>query len=154
MAIINYPARLSGRNPWQEIIKMKSDMERLFSGVTASGVTRYSDPTSGVFPALNVLEDGDKILIEAELPGIKPEDLDISVMGNTVTLMGERKPDGAESAGYHRKERQSGKFHKALTLPYEIDPEKVEAHCQDGVLSLTLPKAEHAKPIKIQIAGK
>lgn len=153
MALIRYHAQSNWMNPFQEMVKMKRDMERLFSSFTAGGAASSFNLASGVFPALNVSEKEDCLYMEAELPGMKAEDLDISVMKNTITLKGERKPDGAGNGSYHRRERQAGTFHKALTLPYEIDPDKVEAHFEDGVLRLTLPKAEHAKPKRIQIAA-
>ncbi len=153
MAVVRYPSMSNWMNPMAEMMRMKRDMERLFSGFTGKGWASAFEPGSGVFPALNVNEDGEKVYVEAELPGIKAEDLDISVVGNTLTLKGERKPDAVENVSYHRRERQTGKFHKALTLPFDVDADRVEAHCKDGVLKLTLPKAEHAKPKKIAING-
>ena len=123
-------------------------MDRVFAGL-AGRAPLAAD--SGVFPALNVIEDSEKILVEAELPGVKPEDIEISVEGRTLSIRGERKREEVGNVSYHRRERAAGIFQKALTLPVEINPEAVEAKCEHGVLKLVLPKAEHAKPRKIPV---
>lgn len=123
-------------------------MDRLFSELTGRGLIGLG---SGVFPAVNVSHDGDNIYVQAELPGLRAEDLDISVEGSTLTLRGERKPDAAENVNYHRRERRAGKFHKAISLPDEVNADAVTAEYKDGVLRLVLPKAEHAKPKKIAV---
>jgi HSP20 family protein len=130
---------------------MRREMDRLFGSFWGG-----ASPTSGsgVFPAFNVREDGEKYYVEAEIPGIKPEDIDIAVEGNTLTIRGERKSDGMENAGYHRRERKAGKFQKALTLPAEVNGEAVGAEYKEGVLRVVLPKAEHAKPKKITVKSE
>ncbi|NSW85160.1 MAG: Hsp20/alpha crystallin family protein [Syntrophobacteraceae bacterium] len=148
MAVIRYRNPFGFPNPFQELARVQREMDRLFSQIMGRGP---GVAASGVFPALNVTEDADRITVTAELPGIKAEDLDISVVGKTLTLRGERKPDVAENVSYHRRERMAGKFQKAMTLPYEVNAEGVEAECKNGVLKLVLPKAEHAKPRKISI---
>ncbi len=148
MAVIRYPGFFDRQSPFQEMQRLRREMDQLFSDLMG----RSGPPmSSGVYPALNVTEDGDKILVQAELPGINPEDLTISIEGKTLTLRGERKPDAVENVSYHRRERRAGKFHKALTLPYEINADAVEAECKNGLLKLVLPKAEHAKPKKISV---
>lgn len=151
MAIIRIPGFTGFRDPLSEVTRLKKEMDRLFAGFAGSG--SYT-ATSGVFPAVNIGEDGDKIFIQAELPGTRRDDLDISIEGATVTLSGERKTDGAGNVGYHRRERRSGTFRKAITLPYEVNAEGVEAAFKDGVLRMVLPKAEHAKPKKIAIKAQ
>lgn len=148
MAIIRYPGLLGSSSPFQEVARLKREMERIFSdlGGSPAHVAR-----SGVFPPLNVREEGDTYYVEAEVPGIKPENIDIAVEGNTLTLRGERFPDAAENVSYHRQERRAGRFQKALTLPTDVNPDGIRAECKDGVLKLALPKAEHAKPRKIEI---
>lgn len=153
MAIIRYPNWL-----WPDVNtvvddfeKARRQMDRLLSAFTGAG----SAPTvSGVFPPLVVKEDGDKICVEAEIPGIKSEDLDISVVGRTLTLSGERKPDETEDVNFHRRERKWGSFRKALTLPEDVSPEAIQAECKNGVLKIVLPKAESAKPRKITIKSE
>ena len=90
--------------------------------------------------------------IEALVPGVEPKDIDLSVVRNTVTISGERKPF-AEKEGQivHRSELGSGKFSRTLELPTEVNPDKVSAVCKDGIMQVTLAKAEHAKPKKIEI---
>jgi HSP20 family protein len=94
------------------------------------------------------------IYVEAEIPGIKAEDLDISVVGRTLTLSGERKPEEAQDVNYHRRERKWGSFRKALTLPEDVNADAILAECKNGVLKITLPKAENVKPRKITIKGE
>jgi HSP20 family protein len=126
-------------------------MDRLLSVFTGGA---SSPASSGVFPPLVVTEDVDTIYVEAEIPGIKAEDLDISVVGRTLTLSGERKPEDAQDVNYHRRERKWGSFRKALTLPEDVNAEAVRAECKDGVLKLVLPKPEHVKPRKISIKSE
>jgi HSP20 family protein len=149
MAIIRYPGLYgSSANALQEMARMRTEMDRLFSGLVG---TSTSAGVSGVFPALNVREDSDKYYVEAEVPGIKPEDIHVAVEGNTLSIGGERKLNGMENVSYHRRERRAGKFKKAISLPMEVNAEAVSAECKDGVLRLVLPKAEAAKPKKITI---
>jgi HSP20 family protein len=126
-------------------------MDRLLSVFTGGASTPAS---SGVFPPLIVAEDGDAIYVEAEITGIKAEDMDISVVGRTLTLSGERKPEETQDVCYHRRERKWGSFRKALTLPDDVNPDAIQAECKNGMLKLVLPKAEHVKPRKITIKGK
>jgi HSP20 family protein len=91
------------------------------------------------------------VLVEAELPGVKDEDLEISVTGNELLLKGRRPDIEEKNVAFHRRERSAGDFERVLRLPAEIDAQKVEASLADGVLLLTLPKAEAAKPKKITV---
>lgn len=104
------------------------------------------------FPALNIWDEGEAIHVEAELPGLKLEDLEITLLGNELTLSGEYRHSASENTTYHRRERNVGSFNRVLQLPSEVNAEKVEAKLTAGVLSLTLPKAEAAKPHKINVA--
>jgi len=151
MAIIRYPTLADFTNPFREMDRLKREMDRIFADVMGRGPGALG---SGVFPALNVYEVSDKIVVQAELPGFKGEDIEISVERETLSLRGERKAEEMENVSYHRRERRTGRFQKSLTLPYEINVDGVEAHFKDGVLKLTLPKAEHAKPKKISIKAQ
>jgi HSP20 family protein len=107
---------------------------------------------AGVFPPMNVSQDEDNFYLRAEVPGIKPNELSISVMRNRLSLAGKReirKED--ELVSYHRKERAEGSFNRTLTLPMEVEAERVEAKYADGILTVTLPKAEEAKPRQIAV---
>lgn len=151
MAIIRYPTFADFTNPFREMDRLKRDMDRIFADVMGRGPGAFG---SGVFPALNVHEASDKIIVQAELPGFNAEDIEISVERETLSLRGERKAEEMEDVSYHRRERRTGRFQKSLTLPYEINVDGVEAHFKDGVLKLTLPKAEHVKPKKISIRAQ
>lgn len=113
--------------------------------------TPFSASALGVFPAVNVWEDTDRVFAEAELPGLALSDLEIFVVGNELTIKGRRGAQDDRKVSYHRRERGTGEFARVLTLPTAVNPEKVEAAFKDGVLTITLPKAEEAKPRKIQI---
>lgn len=136
-------------SPFDELDRMRRQMEMLSEGL-ARGVWR--EPSAGVFPLMNVTEDKDKYYVRAELPGIKANELDISVTGDTLSISGERKiPAENEKAQYHRREREAGSFSRIVNLPTQVDTGKVEAHCTDGVLTVVLPKAEAAKPKQITV---
>ena len=107
------------------------------------------------FPALNVWEESDNLFVEAELPGMQPADIEILVTGgDQLTLKGERKAVEVEKAAWHRQERGFGKFVRTLQLPYQVDPEKVEAKFENGVLNIRLSKHEAAKARKITVKGE
>jgi HSP20 family protein len=106
---------------------------------------------SGSYPPMNVFRKGDDLIIITEVPGIKKSDLNVQVKGNTVRLAGTKSVSYPEKAGVHRRERLSGRFDRALTLPVEIDANGVKAECRDGVLALFLPRAAHEKPKSIPV---
>ena len=136
-------------SPFDELSRMRRDMERLTEGITR-GFTRGS--SAGVFPLMNLTEDGDAYYIRAELPGMKADEIELSVTGDGITISGERKIATEDSnAKYHRRERESGKFNRILNLPGPIDVEKVNASNVNGVLTIKLPKSESAKPRQINI---
>lgn len=106
----------------------------------------------GVFPATNLYETGDTYVLTAELPGVVPSDIEVSIEGTTVTIRGERKIDYADSGtNIHRLERQSGGFRRAFELPLAVDPDHVEALHKNGVLMLRLPKAPEHQPRQIAV---
>jgi HSP20 family protein len=137
------------RTPFDELDRMRQEMDRLSEAFTGRRAGRLS---AGVFPLVNLTEDAESYYIRAELPGIKADDLDIQVTGNSVSLAGERKI-AAEGDGvkYHRREREGGTFSRMMTLPGDIDAEKVEADLVNGVLTLKIAKAEAAKPKQITV---
>lgn len=103
------------------------------------------------FPAVNVWEDAERYYAEAELPGFKIEDLDLSVVGNTLTIKGERRMETPEGGVWHRRERMSGAFTRTLDFAGPVEADKAEAAMTHGVLTVSLPKAEALKPRKIQV---
>jgi len=137
------------RSSFDELERLRGQMNRLFEGLSGQP---FTVPTAGVFPLMNLTEDSDNFYIRAELPGIKAKDLDISVTGDSLSIAGERKlaPEN-ETAKYHRREREAGKFNRVLNLPKQIDTAKVEAKTNDGILTIIMPKAEATKPKQISV---
>jgi len=110
---------------------------------------------AATFPAVNVWEEGDNVHAEAELPGVKSDQIEVYVTdGNQLTLQGERKPETPEGGLWHRQERGFGKFSRTLTLPFAVDADKVEAKFENGVLHVVLPKTPEAKPRKIEVRAQ
>ncbi len=133
---------------YSELSNMRRQMDRLWEGL--SGGPQTASP--GVFPLINVTEDSDAYRIRAELPGIKADELDITVTGKSLAIAGERKiPEETNGAKYHRREREAGSFRRMVSLPGPISAEKVEATCTNGILTVVLPKAEEAKPRQIAV---
>lgn len=106
---------------------------------------------SRTMPALNVWEDDANLYAELEVPGMNMDDLELTVMGNELSVRGQRKPFEQEGVTYHRRERETGNFSRVVRLPVEIDADRVEASLRHGVLTITLPKAETARPRKIEV---
>jgi HSP20 family protein len=128
---------------------MRRQMERLFETYSDRPLGRAG---AGVFPAVNITEDAEAYYVSAELPGVNSADLDLSVTANQMTLSGERKiSEEAADARYHRREREAGRFSRAVALPGDIEPDHVKAKMVDGVLTVTIAKAEKAKPRQISI---
>ena len=137
------------RSPFEELDRMRRQMDLLSEGISRGA---WREPAAGVFPLMNVTEDKNNYYVRAELPGFNGDDLDISVTGDTLSIAGERKiPPEDEKATYHRREREAGRFSRIVTLPAQVDTGKVEAGCTNGVLQVTLPKAEAAKPKQIAV---
>ena len=109
-------------------------------------------PGPAEYPAVNVWHDADGAMVTADLPGVAPENLDISVVHNTLTLRGARtQPELKEGEAYHRQERWYGRFVRSLELPFRVASDQVEAGFHDGVLSIRVPRAEEDKPKKIAV---
>jgi HSP20 family protein len=124
-------------------------------GTPAAEPDRGSQFLEGWFPAVDVYEDKDNLLVRAELPGMKKEDIEISLHEGFLTLSGERKGEAKqEGSETYRSERWLGRFHRTLNLPCAVVPDKIKATYADGILTVTLPKAEEAKPKQIEISVK
>jgi len=133
--------------------RLRGEMDRLFSDLfNPVHRTHGGGLWETEYPALNVWEDEGSFYAEAELPGYKLSDLEITVVKNELTLKGERQLPEDENRTYHRRERPQGAFSRVLYLPAEVNADKVEATFSDGVLHLQLPKAEAAKPRKIPVS--
>jgi len=136
-------------NGFAPLVRLQDEMNRLFEGFF-DDMPAQRGYAAG-YPGINLWEDGDNAYIEAELPGASMEDIEVLVTGNQLTINGERKIADPSNATYHRRERGTGKFSRTMTLPWEINAEKVQAKLVDGVLTMTLPKAESAKPKKVKL---
>ena len=138
------------RDQFNELERMRRRMDRLFGEFSA--LPSY-EPKAGVFPLVNITEDKDHFYIRAELPGVESKELDIQATANNISITGERKiAVEGEGVKYHRREREAGKFSRMIGLPSDVDTEKVSAELINGVLTLTVPKAEAAKPRQISVS--
>lgn len=129
----------------REVERLRSEIERVFQGDTNSRLSAY--------PALNVYSTPERLVITAELPGLTVEDIDLSVVGSTLTIKGKRESQAANGT-FLRRERYDGSFVRSLDLPYSVETSQVKAVLENGVLCISLPRAEADKPRKIQISGK
>jgi HSP20 family protein len=136
--------------PFKELVTLRDDMDRFFNSFFGRSL---GDNYEGVWaPVVDIEEDKDTFIVKAELPGMKKEDIKISVRGNILSLVGERKYGSEEkNKTYHRIERAYGKFVRTITLPTEVESDKVKAAYQDGILTITLPKPETMKPKEVEI---
>jgi len=126
-------------------------LQEALDAFKTSGWLQSSVSGSGSYPPLNVFRRGDDFVLISEVPGIDKSDLDVQVKGRTIRLSGAKTIKYPEKASLHRRERLTGRFDRSLTLPVEIDPEGVKAECRDGILALSLPRADRDKPRSIKI---
>lgn len=147
-------------DPWGELEDMErrmGDWMRLPTRAWRRPLTWWRAPVREVawLPPVEVYEKGDDVMVRAELPGMKKEDIDISVLGDTLTISGERKSQSeVKDEDYYRCEMNYGTFSRSVALPAAVDANKVEASYDNGVLEVKLPKAEEAKPKKIEVKVK
>jgi HSP20 family protein len=148
-------SRWQSFNPvWNQLNQFQSEMNQLVDRWGGDG-GRFLHNLVGAYPPVNVWEDTDAVHVEAELPGLNLNDLEVHVTaGNQLTIKGERKQQLPEKSVRHREERASGAFTRVLTLPFPVDADKVEARFENGVLQVTLPKHEAAKPRKITVKSE
>jgi HSP20 family protein len=141
------------RGNFPQFRELRDEVDRLFSNLaahpTVAGATRFV--TGREYPSVNLWEDNDNVYAECELPGVRSEDLDVSVIGNELTIKGRRADSSESQATYHRRERGVGMFSRTLKLPSEIAVDQVQANLREGVLLVSMPKAESAKPRKVQV---
>jgi len=138
--------RVYAPNMLREMSRLQNQMNRLFEGYNTARRPAAS------YPAMNVWANQDGLLVTTEVPGVNPEDIDVSVVGDTLTLSGERRPDEmTENGRYHRQERGYGRFVRTLQLPFPVKVDGIEAAFRSGVLSISLPRAEEDKPRKITV---
>jgi HSP20 family protein len=142
------PWSVAWNTPPNTFGQMRRDMESLLERLT--GVTGEGS-TAGVFPPMNVSEDPDHYYVRALIPGVDAAKLDVSVVHQTIAVSGTRQTLGEQGASYHRKERAEGAFSRSVTLPESFDGARVDARYADGILTLTLPKHEAAKPRRVTV---
>lgn len=143
-------------NLFREMDQLHRDIDSLFNGYNQGRLLGPAfEPGLGLrqYPKINLRDDAENVYVEALLPGIDPDNLEMNILGNTLTLAGEREflPASGEKRTWHRRERGSGKFMRTIELPVEIIDDKVKAEYQNGLLRITLPKAAEAKPKKISV---
>lgn len=141
---------------FSELERLRREMDRVFQGA-AGGLPRALSFLPGAaarqYPRVNLAEAGESYLLEALAPGVDPASLEVTVKGDTLTISGEKKaPEGVRAEAFHRTERSAGRFTRSVELPGEIDADKVKAAYADGIIQITLPKAEKARPKRVEIA--
>ncbi len=148
-----------GFNVFRELDDIRREFDQVLNRMGASSgkekwpLSFLPGVAARQYPRINLSEDQDHLYVEALAPGIDPQQLNVSVTGNTLTLSGEKKHvnGNIKPEAYHRSERATGKFVRSIELPAAVDANKVEASYQQGILYITLPKAEEAKPRSIEV---
>jgi len=143
-----WPSRPAFEDTFADFEQLRREMHRLLDNPARAD----GEVGAGVFPPINVTQDADNFYVRAEVPGIKASELSISAVKNRLSIAGKREiPSEHERVSYHRRERPEGSFNRSLTLPTDLDVERVDARYADGILTLKLPKAEAAKPRLISV---
>ena len=145
MAIIRW-------DPFRDMVTLREKMNRLFEDAFTARGDDKEITTSTWMPAVDIFENENELVLTAEIPGIDEKDIEIKIEDNTLTLKGERKFEKeTKEENYHRIERSYGSFYRAFTLPNYVDPEKVQAQHENGVLKISMPKREEVKPRTVKI---
>ncbi len=153
MNIIRYQSpELTGWQSLDRWANLRDEMNRLFELPTAAASGRQTQLFNGWTPALDIYQNADNVVAALELPGMRKEEIEISLHDGDLTISGERKASSSEGEKADRTERFVGKFRRTITLPTQVDAGKVTASYKDGILTVTLPKAEEAKPKKISVS--
>jgi len=140
--------------PFRELEETGRRFEEIFSRPFLPTWRRLPLEEKGWAPAIDVFEKEDKFVVKAELPGMNEEEIDVSVVGDTLTIKGERKAETeVKEEDYHCCERSYGSFSRSIAIPSNVDAKKIEAGYEDGVLEVSLPKALEVKPKKISISA-
>ncbi len=141
---------------FKEMDQLHREIDSLFNGYNKGRLFGPAfEPGLGMrqYPKINLRDDSDNVYVEALLPGVDPDKIDMNILGNTLTLAGERHALDEDNNGrtWHRRERGTGKFIRTIELPVKIVADKVKAECRNGLLRVTLPKAAEAKPKKVSV---
>jgi len=138
--------------PFRELERMRREMDRLWDSFFEERPRRKAEEIGEWFPSLDVSETKNDLVVKAELPGMDPKDIDISLGEGVLTIKGEKKQEKEErEENYHLIERSYGSFTRSVRLPREVQSEKISASFKNGVLKVTLPKSEEAKKKEIKI---
>jgi HSP20 family protein len=141
-------------NPRHPFNQFRNEMDRLLTNFLGQTTEDFLPGVLRNQPAVNVWEQDEALKVEMEVPGVKKDQIDIAVAGGELTIKIDRPEASEENVVYHRRERPEGSLSRVLRLPIEVNADKVEADLHDGVLTITLPKAESAKPRKINVTGE
>jgi len=141
-----------GISPWRPFRELE-EWERRFDDLFGRPLWRLPVEERGWMPAVDVFEKEDRFVVKAELPGMKEEDIDVSVVGDTLFIRGEKKTEIKEE-DYYRCERSYGSFYRSIPLPSNVDANKIEASFDGGVLEVALSKSAKIKPKKIAVSAK
>jgi HSP20 family protein len=140
--------------PFREVSRLRREMDRLWDDYFGPG-RRGLEPLEEWVPAVDISESDDKITVKAEVPGLDAKDIQISLVGDVLTVKGEKKSEREEKKeNYHLVERSYGSFSRSLKLPATVDADKIEATYKQGVLTLECPKKEEVKPKTIDIKAE
>lgn len=149
-----YNANLQTWDPFRQLFSLREEIDRLFERPVTSSVPQDLW-LGGAWPSVDLFEDRNELVVKVEVPGLKKEDINISLHDGVLAISGERKTEEKYEDGQtHRNERFVGRFHRALSLPVAVQADKTNASYTDGILTITLPKAEEAKPKQIQIQAE
>jgi HSP20 family protein len=146
-------SRIVRWDPFRDMIAMRSQMDQIMDEwLRASNTVENGENSQAMRLAVDVSETESNFVVKASIPGINPDDLDISFSDNTLTIRGESRDEHVEeNERFHLRERRFGQFMRTIALPLAVDADHIEAQHENGVLTLTLPKAEETKPRKISI---
>ncbi len=134
-------------DPFEQLREFQGALDAFrSSGWLESGVS-----SGGAYPPMNVFRKGDDIVAIVEVPGVRKSDLDIKIERNTLRISGSKSVEYGDKVATHRRERAAGRFDRAVTLPINIDTDKIRAECRDGILALYLPRAKSDKPRSVQV---
>ncbi len=138
--------------PMRELSTMRNLMDRMFNDTFGSAPVQWSRGFGEMSLALDVAEENDAYIVKASVPGMNPDDIDVTLTDNVLTIRGEMKADEeVKEENYHLRERRFGSFTRSVALPAAVEPEQIEADYQNGVLTLRLPKSESVKPKRIPV---
>lgn len=152
MSLIRYQApELAPWPMFDRWANLRDEMNSLFDLPLMGNLARQGQLFSGWTPALDLYQTSDNLVAVVEIPGMKKEDIDISLHDGMLTIAGERTSSSSEGENAERTERFTGKFRRSISLPTRVDAGKVNATYKDGILTVTLPKADEAKPKKVEV---